>query len=99
MRKRSNRWLLLRPACLSLAACVMGCGDDLYDAQEVKSFSEGATFHISDDALVPYRQIKGDLQPGFEIQNSVRGSDGKPIAMSKGDAALTKVLPTTGYYE
>lgn len=86
--------------CVSASVLLTtGCGDDLYDTREMKSFSEGATFHIGDDAIIPYADIKADLKPDFDLTKSVKGTDGKPIITSKGDGALPKVGVTTGYYE
>src|SRR5262245_60328843 len=106
MDTRRQKWW--RNGCPFIIAIVLsGCGEDLYDVHEIKSFSEGATFHISDDALVPYDKIKNDMKPAFAMQTPAVGSDGKPlldshgkaIMISAGDAALARVGPTTGYYE
>jgi hypothetical protein len=81
---------------LALATVLAGCGDDLYEPRYVSSLSEAASFHVSDDAVILYSKIKGDLRPAFKL--ATVGRDGKP-ALSPGDAALSQVLPTTGYYE
>lgn len=81
--------------CVVASAILGGCGDDLYDVHEVASFSEGASFYIGDDALIPYSLIKDKMKP--EFAQGAKSSDGK--VQSAGDAAYTKILPTTGYYE
>lgn len=82
-------------ATIAMGAHVAGCGDDLYEQHLVKSTSEAATFHLTDDAIIPYTDIKAKLYPDFKLGVS---RDGK-IVTSQGDGALTRVLPTTGYYE
>lgn len=76
-----------------------GCGSDLYEARDVTSFSEGASLHVANEALVPYtKKIRDEMRPDFVLENSVKNKDGKVIN-SRGNAALEKVLPTTGYFE
>lgn len=100
MSQRMNARARLGGLALLAAPLVAGCGDDLYDAREVKSFSEGATFHIAEDGVIAYtKDIKAKLRPDFRLAGSAKGPDGKPIVTSQGDAALAKVRPTTGYYE
>lgn len=100
MHQRSRHRRLARPTGLAVLVLATGCGDDLYDTHEVTSFSEGVTFHVSDDAIIPYAAIKDDLRPGFDLTTSTKGADGKTVVTtSRGDGAIAKVLPTTGYYE
>jgi hypothetical protein len=96
MPNHSNTWR--RPPYLvtiAMIASIAGCGDDLYEPHLVNSLSEAVSFHVSDDAIVPYALIKDKFKPDFKLGV---GKDGKTV-MSRGDAALAKVLPTTGYYE
>lgn len=86
---------------LSVSAALLmltGCDSDLYDTKEVTSFSAGATLHVANEALIPYSEIKDRLRPEFQLESSVKDKNGKDIN-SRGNAALVKVLPTTGYFE
>lgn len=82
-------------AVIAVASSIVGCGDDLYEPRLVNSASEAATFHLTDDAIIPYADIRTKLYPDFKLGTS---KDGKTVT-SPGDGALMRVLPTTGYYE
>ena len=85
--------------CVGLAGLATGCGSDLNEVRDVTSFSEGATLHVANEALVPYtKKIRDEMKPDFTLENSVKNKEGKTIN-SRGNAALEKVLPTTGYFE
>ena len=96
--RRPRRWLAVS-TMYSVACLIAGCGSDLYDAHDIASFSEGASLHVANEALIPYSKIKGEMSPNFALESATKDKDGKPIPSSRGNAALAIVLPTTGYYE
>jgi hypothetical protein len=88
-----------RAAVVALGTAIpilAGCGDDLHETREVTSFSEGVSFHITDDSAIPYARIRDALRPNFNL--AAKGTDGKATG-SVGDGALAKVFNTTGYQE
>jgi hypothetical protein len=93
--------LIVRPLLWGVPCCLAAsaCGDDLYEPHYASSLSEAASFHVAGDTVIPYKEIKDKLKPGFRLEVSAKDKDGKTITTSQGDGALQQVLPTTGYYE
>ena len=81
-----------------LSFALSSCGSDLYERRDVTSFSDGASLHITNEALIPYAKIRGEMNPRFVLEGTLKDKEGKPIP-SPGNVALEKVLPTTSYYE
>jgi len=82
--RASIRKLYVGFVALTVGGVSSGCEDSLYVPRRANSLADAASYHLSIVATIPFDEVRTPLQPKFTLD---------------GDAALTKVLPATAYYE